>query len=290
MTSMQTAAVAALAAMCVLGGLLLLVVALRRSPAPPPRPRTSATARWWSRRHDSQALLLAGAAGGLLGFAVTGWPIALVLVPAAVVGLPALLVPQGRASVDRLDAMAEWARSLSGVLTVGIGLEQALIASAKSTPAAIRPQVANLTARLRARWSTEAALRAFADDLDDATGDLIASALILGSRRRGAGLAAVLNGLAESVSAEVRVRRQIETERDKPRNTARWVTLISVGVLGLLVLNGTYLAPYSTPLGQMLLAVLLAAYAAALLWMRRVVAGKPLPRYLGAAAAEGARR
>lgn len=290
MTSMQTAAVAALAAMCVLGGLLLLVVALRRSPAPPPRPRTSATARWWSRRHDSQALLVAGAAGGLLGFAVTGWPIALVLVPAAVVGLPALLVPQGRASVDRLDAMAEWARSLSGVLTVGIGLEQALIASAKSTPAAIRPQVANLTARLRARWSTEAALRAFADDLDDATGDLIASALILGSRRRGAGLAAVLNGLAESVSAEVRVRRQIETERDKPRNTARWVTLISVGVLGLLVLNGTYLAPYSTPLGQMLLAVLLAAYAAALLWMRRVVAGKPLPRYLGAAAAEGARR
>lgn len=290
MTSMQTAAVAALATMCVLGGLLLLVVALRRSPAPPPRPRTSAPARWWSRRHDSPALLLAGAAGGLLGFAVTGWPIALVLVPAAVVGLPALLVPQGRASVDRLDAMAEWARSLSGVLTVGIGLEQALIASAKSTPAAIRPEVANLTARLRARWSTEAALRAFADDLDDATGDLIASALILGARRRGAGLAAVLNGLAESVSAEVRVRRQIETERDKPRNTARWVTLISVGVLGLLVLNGTYLAPYSTALGQMLLAVLLAAYAAALLWMRRVVAGKPLPRYLGAAAAEGAHR
>ena len=57
------------------------------------------------------------------------------------VGLPLLLAPTGRASVDRLDAMAEWTRSLAGVLTVGVGLEQALIALARSAPAAIRPEV-----------------------------------------------------------------------------------------------------------------------------------------------------
>ena len=68
----------------------------------------------------------------------------------------------------------------------------------------------------------------FADDLDDATGDLVAANLILGARRRGAGLASVLEGLAESVAADVRARREIEADRAKPRATARWVTLITV--------------------------------------------------------------
>ncbi|MGB7980876.1 MAG: type II secretion system F family protein [Candidatus Nanopelagicales bacterium] len=281
MTTAQLAVVAALCAMSVLGGMLLIAAGLRATPTPTPRPRTSLWVRLRARRRDGRTLLLLGLGGGVLGFAVTGWPIALVLVPGAVLGLPVLLAPAGRASVDRLDAMAEWTRALAGVLTVGVGLEQALITASRSTPAAIRPEVEHLTARLRARWSTEDALRAFADELDDATGDLIAAALILGSRRRGAGLAAVLTGLAESVSAEVRVRRQIETERDRPRTTARWVTLISAGMLGLLLVNGTYLAPYSSPLGQLLLALLLAGYVGALLWMRQVVAGKPLPRFLG---------
>ena len=281
MSTAQIAVVAAVAAMSVLGGLGLLVVGLRRTPAGPPAPRRSLWARLRARRRDNRSLLVAGAVLGLLGFAVTGWPLLLVIVPGAVLGLPALLAPHGQASVERLDAMAEWTRSLAGVLTVGVGLEQALIASSRSTPEEIRPQVEHLVARLRARWSTEDALRAFADELDDSTGDLIAGALILGARRRGAGLSAVLTGLAESVADEVRVRRQIETERDKPRTTARWVTLISVVVLGLLLLNGSYLAPYSSPLGQLILGVLLAGYVGALVWMRTVVAGRAVPRWLG---------
>ena len=108
-------------------------------------------------------------------------------------------------------------------------------------------------ARLRARWATEEALRAFADELDDATGDLVAANLILGARRRGAGLASVLEGLAESVAADVRARRQVEADRAKPRATARWVTLISVSVLVVLALSGDYVEPYGTPLGQVLL-------------------------------------
>ncbi len=85
-------------------------------------------------------------------------------------------------------------------------------------------EVHRLVARLRARWVTEDALRAFADELDDSTGDLVAANLILGARRRGAGLASVLEGLAESVAADVRARRQVEADRAKPRATARWVT------------------------------------------------------------------
>ena len=51
-------------------------------------------------------------------------------------------------------------------------------------------------------------------------GDLVAANLILGARRRGAGLASVLEGLAESVAADVRARRQVEADRAKPRATA----------------------------------------------------------------------
>jgi Flp pilus assembly protein TadB len=164
-----------------------------------------------------------------------------------------------------------------------MGLEQALIATQRSTPGGLAPDVDRLVARLRARWTTEAALRSFADDLDDATGDLIAAALILGSRRRGAGLSTVLAGLSESVAAEVRVRRQIEADRAKPRSTARRITLITLGVLGaLFLLNPTYVAPYGTPVGQLTLVLLLAAYAGALLWLRRAAEDRPMPRILGA--------
>ena len=184
-------------------------------------------------------LLLAGVGLGLLGWVITGWVLALVIAPVAVIGLPALLsAPPAATQINRLEAMEEWTRSLSGVLTVGIGLEQALVATLRSTPAPINAEVSRLVARLRARWDTETALRAFADELDDATGDLIAANLILGARRRGAGLASVLEGLAESVAADVRARRQVEADRAKPRSTARWVTLISASVLVVLALSG----------------------------------------------------
>jgi Flp pilus assembly protein TadB len=195
--------------------------------------------------------------------------------------LPILLsAPPAAARIRRLEAMEEWTRALSGVLTVGVGLEQALVATLRSTPEEIEPEVTRLVARLRARWVTEDAIRAFADELDDATGDLVAANLILGARRRGAGLAAVLDGLAESVAADVRARRQVEADREKPRSTARWVTLISAGVLVILAVSGTYVEPYRSPIGQVILVTLLAAYVATLVWMRQMAIGRPLPRFL----------
>ncbi len=86
-------------------------------------------------------------------------------------GLPLLLTPVGASErIERLEALEEWTRSLAGVLTVGVGLEQALVTTLRSTPAPISAEVHRLVARLRARWVTEDALRAFADELDDSTG------------------------------------------------------------------------------------------------------------------------
>ncbi len=260
-------------------GLLGLVIGLRPAAVPPRQSTRARRSRGPTRR--TRLLLLAGGALGLVGWLITGWILALVIAPIAVIGLPILLsAPPAATQIARLEAMEEWTRSLSGVLTVGIGLEQALVATLRSTPAPIADEVQRLVTRLRARWDTEKALRAFADELDDATGDLIAANLILGARRRGAGLASVLEGLAESVGADVRARRQVEADRAKPRATARWVTVISASVLVVLALSGTYVEPYRTPVGQVLLVLLLSAYVATLIWMRRMAAGKPLPRFL----------
>lgn len=258
-------------------GVLGIVVGLRPAPVRPIRPsrtRIAITSR-------TRGLLLAGLGLGVLDWIVTGWVLAVLIAPVAVIGLPTLLAaPPAATQINRLEAMEEWTRSLAGVLTVGIGLEQALVATVRSTPAPIKSEATRLVSRLRARWDTETALRAFADELDDATGDLIAANLILAARRRGAGLSSVLEGLAESVAADVRARRQVEADRAKPRSTARWVTVISVCVLVVLAVSGSYVKPYASPIGQVILVVLLAAYVATLVWMRRMATGKPLPRFL----------
>lgn len=281
----MTGLLAALAGALIAGGALGVIASLRPVPlAPALGPRRSPALLLRVRAIPPRARLLAlvGIGAGVLVAVVTGWLVAIVAVPLAVVGLPSLLAsPAATAEIERLGALAEWTRNLAGVLTVGVGLEQALAATLRSTPEPIKPEVSRLVARLRARWSTEEALQEFADELDDATGDLVAAYLILGARRRGNGLASVLQGLAESVAEDVTARRKIEADRAKPRATARNVTLITLSVLTLLAFNGQFMAPYGTPLGQALLAVLLAAYAGALAWMRRMSQGEPLPRFLG---------
>lgn len=273
------ALIPALAGALTVAGVIGLGAGLRPSPERPPRP--SRPSRWRRVTKRTRILLAAGFLLGVVALLVTGWALALVAVPVAFVGLPLLLSsPSAARRIERLEAMEEWTRSLSGVLTVGVGLEQALVATLRSAPASIAPEVTRLVARLRARWDTEDALRAFADELDDATGDLIAANLILGSRRRGAGLASVLEGLAESVAADVRARRQVEADRAKPRATARWVTVISVGVLVILAISGTYVEPYRSLLGQVILMALLAAYVATLVWMKHMAAGRAMPRFL----------
>ena len=278
----MTLLVPALAGALVVAGILGVGIGLHPTPtSPSPHESRGSLTRIRTVSRRTRLLIVVGLGAGLIAFLATGWILALLLVPSAAVGLPVLLsAPPQAKRIQRLEAMEEWTRALAGVLTVGVGLEQALVATLRSTPAPITDEVTRLVARLRARWTTEDALRAFADELDDSTGDLVAANLILGARRRGAGLANVLEGLAESVAADVRARRQVEADREKPRSTARWVTLISTSVLVLLAFSGSYVEPYRTPLGQVILVVLLAAYITTLVCMRQMAIGRPLPRFL----------
>src|SRR5699024_7369896 len=137
----------------------------------------------------------------------------------------------------------------------------------------IRPAVADLTRRLSAQMPLERALRAFADDIDDPLGDTIAAAIIAGSKRRahrgGGGTAAALDELAHAVAEEVTARSKVELERTGPRWSARIVTIIALAAAIAGFFSRTYMAPYATATGQIILLALGLAYAGCLIWIRR---------------------
>lgn len=289
--------IAALSGALVIAGLIGMGVALKPVSPATPRPKRSVLPgagrlRWSRTQPRTRRLAAVGTVAGLIVAVLTGWVIAVVVVPAAVVGIPLLLTPPASgAQIEKLEALEEWARSLSGKLTAGQSLRSALIRSLRSVPAPIETEVGLLVSRL---WdnttSTEDVLRMFAEDIDDSTGDIVVTNLILAASGRGqAGLSIALEALAETVAADVRARRQIAADQAKPRTTARTVTAITLGVLGILALTGSYIAPYGTPLGQVVLAVLLTAYVATLVWLRRMAVIKPLPRFLNFTERQGAR-
>ncbi|MBT2235575.1 type II secretion system F family protein [Nonomuraea sp. NEAU-A123] len=216
-------------------------------------------------------------------FALTGWPVAAVATGVAVLTLPKAMT--GRAATERirkLEALELWTRRLSDLLIAGRALEQALEQSAaRNIPPAIAAPLAALARRLRVtRMPTEDALRLFADELDDPIGDRIAAALILVARRRGKGASAVLQQLAALVAKDVSDRREVEAARAEHRTTVRWIIGILAGFSALAIFQKSYVAPFSTPLGQSILAIVALFYAVTLVWLHRLGTAAPGHRFL----------
>lgn len=276
-------ALAALCGLLVGGGLLLLWLGLRGT-SRTTRPAVIPTRRR-SRAPDRRSIgrVVLAVAAGAIGWTLTGWPAGGLVVAVAVWGLPVLFATgrQASAAIDRVEAVEDWVRRLGDVLVVGIGLGQAVLVTAAAAPAPIATQVAALTARVSAGWPMEDALRAFAEDIDDADADLVVAALVLAQRRKGPGAAAALSALADSLADEVSMRRRVEADRAKPRATARAVTVITLAVVGLGALNGSYLQPYATVLGQVVLVAVTAVFVAALGWMRAMTLTGTRARLLG---------
>ncbi len=275
--------------MAVVGGLVALTAGLFGTTEPH---HPGLVARWRARtsgqpdpveqRMRRQALLGAGIVLGLAVWLVTGVFMAGVLTGLAVVGVPWLLSPtaSSQARIVQMEALSHWARQLADGLRVGRGLQQALIASRRGAPAVLEEPVAALADRLQLGWNPEDALREFADELGDVTADKLVAALILSISDRGPGLAQSLEDLAETVREEVGKRRKSEADRAKPRQTVRWMTFITLGLIGMGFLVTSYTAPYGTLLGELVLAAVTAGFIAVLTWMRSLAEYRPIPRFL----------
>ncbi|MFF3617252.1 type II secretion system F family protein [Streptomyces sp. NPDC002580] len=204
------------------------------------------------------------------------------LLGAAVAGVPWLIAPTQLAQerIGELEGLSEWTQRLAGLLRLGMGLEQAMITSRQGAPEELAEQITDLSDRLRLGWRPQEALRAFAGELDDVTADKVVAALILSVNDRGPGLAQALEDLAGTVREEVAKKRAIEADRAKPRTTVRWMTVITVGVVVAGFFVPSYTRPYSTLLGQLVLAFLTAGFVGVLALMRQLGTFRRIPRFL----------
>jgi Flp pilus assembly protein TadB len=271
---------AALAGGAIAAGIVLgvgeLIGRVRPPGVPPPR---RPFAGWLSDRQGRQMLLAVVACLAVL--AVTRWPVAGLAAALAVVFLPRVLsTSRQRQRTAKLEGLEQWTRRLGDMLSASRGLEDALEASARSAPAAIAGPVTALASRLNARTGTEAALRAFAADVDDPAGDRIAAALIIATGHRGGAVRDVLNALAVMIARDVAARREIEAERAQHRTTLRWIAVFIGGFTIFAVLNRAYSSPYGTVPGEVVLALVAGLYAAGLGWLYRLGAMPASGRFL----------
>jgi Flp pilus assembly protein TadB len=224
-----------------------------------------------SRRRAQQAL--AGVLIGVVVLVVTRW-----VVLAIVLGVLVALWDRAfggarheRAAIGRIEGLAGWIEALRDTIAGAVGLEQAIPATAVNAAPSIRPSLNLLVDRLRVREPLPDALMKFSEDLDDPSADLVVAALILNARLRGPGLRDVLTALATSARDELDVRRRVESSRRSTRRSVQVVVGVILGVATLLVLfNRSYVEPYGTLEGQLVLAAVLGVFGLSVLWLRNL--------------------
>jgi Flp pilus assembly protein TadB len=252
------------------GGVFLLVIAIRGLPARPQSAR--------GRKLDQALRDLLGARGaaalilGALTLLATRWVVAGVGVALLALGWRSLGgATSERRAMARLEGLAAWTESLRDTIAGAVGLEQAIPSSLRAAAPSLHEPLARLVDRLHTRMPMPEALRRFADDLDDPGADLIIAALIINARLRGPGLRDLLGGLSGSVREELDMRRKINADRRSTRRSVQIVVLVAVAVALLLgVFNHSYVQVYDGALGQAVLVVVAALYAAGFFWLRKL--------------------
>jgi tight adherence protein B len=220
------------------------------------------------RDHLATKVATATIAGVVVG-AVTGWPVAAVLAAAGAWTLPKIVGgSKDRArQVARTEAIAGWAEMLRDTLSAAAGLEQAIVATAPVSPFPIRSEVVTLAARLE-RERLVPALRRFAVDLADPTGDLVVAALVLAATHGARRLSDLLGSLAAAARDQAAMQLRIEAGRARIRTSTNVVVGSTMFfAAGLIILNRSYLNPFGTPLGQAVLGAIGIIFAGAFWWL-----------------------
>lgn len=259
-------------------GLFLVYLGLRPiDPDDPPPPH-----RWGGplrlglaepeRRRLFVRVAVAVAAGVVAGV-LTGWVVGALLAGLACWALPGILGPdRGRAErLDRIEAVATWTEMIRDTLSAAAGLEQAILATAPLAPAAIRPEITELAARIRGGDRLVPALRGLAARLADPTVDLVVAALVMAAEQQARQLADLLGSLAQAAREQVSMRLRVEAGRARSRTSVRVIVGTTVGfAVGMVVLNRPYMAAYDSPTGQVVLLAVGVLFTVGLGWLQRI--------------------
>ncbi|HEV2637203.1 MAG TPA: type II secretion system F family protein [Actinocrinis sp.] len=223
------------------------------------------------------------AAVAVLAGLFTGWPAAALMAGGGVWFLPSLLGRDttSKAEITRIEAIATWTEMMRDTLSAAAGLEQAVLATAQAAPEPIRPEVAAMAAAIGRGARLEDALKGLAQDLMDPTADLIVAALILSSRQQARNLADVLGSLADATRAQAGLRMRTAADRARTRTSVRMIvsTVLAIAV-ALILFNRTYLNPYDTATGQLVLVVIASMFGMSTMWLSKIAKGKTPTRFL----------
>jgi Flp pilus assembly protein TadB len=197
---------------------------------------------------------------------ITGWPAAGVLAAATALVAPMLLGVRRRRdeAMARSEAIASWAEMLRDTIRSHAGLQEALGITAQVAPAAIRTEVQALSVRAE-RGSLTDALRQFAVDVDDPVADLVVASLVIAAERQAQRLSDLLSQIAVSAREQTAMRLRVETGRARTYASSKALVAITFGLaVVLMVFSPTFMEPYDTATGQLVLIGIGALFAGAL--------------------------
>lgn len=238
----------------------------------------------WGQSVDRLALRLGLAVGsGVLAAWWTGWPVAAFTAGGLGAWLPSTFDRRGQHhdELDVVEAIATWIEQLRDTLAAANGLEHAIVATSPLAPAALAPAVRRLASRVEVQ-QLERGLREFALEVDHPLADFVVAALVTAGRHQAREIAALLGHLSSCAREDAAMRRRIWVGRARSRSAVRIIlAVVAIFVGGLLLLDDTYLAPYETLDGQMVLTAVIGLFAGSVLAMARMGRLSEPDRFIG---------
>jgi tight adherence protein B len=237
---------------------------------------------------NRQAALCAVALALVVGL-ITHWPVGAAIGGAVGWTLRSALQPNAsNRVVGRLEALATWIEALRDSVAAHRGLLAAIESTVAGAPAAVKPNVVRLVARIKSGMPLDQALHAFALELGDAAVDEAVAPLILASRFGGSDLQSLLATAAANTRDQIAVWQRTEVARARPRRDMRLVMAVTlVFTLGVLLVGHGYFRPFDSPGGQLALLCVAGLFAAGFWSMNRLSRPAPMPRLFDSEATSG---
>lgn len=221
--------------------------------------RTGARAQDWLNQAGADVTPVQFVLASLMGAALTAfvvWSITQVAALAFVgAGLalagPRMFYSRRRATVtaERLEAWPDVIRDLVTHLRASMSVHASLCEIGRSGPAPLRPFF-NRYAGLSATLDHRSALEVVREELADPLSDRIIEVVLVAFEQGTSVVMDVLNDLAESTAADLRLTEQIRTSQLETKLESRGAAVLPFVVLALLCsTTGGYREFYSTPAG-----------------------------------------
>lgn len=151
------------------------------------------------------------------------------------------------------DALVEVIEQLRDAIRTGLSVQEALAGLARTGPEVLRHEFVALAREARL-VGFETALFSMRARLADPVFDVVACALVVNDRLGGHQVSQVLDRLAESTRAQLRIHQEVRAQQGRTVLSARIVAAAPlVALVGLRATNPRYLSIFDSVIGQVVL-------------------------------------